>query len=64
MGSLNPARGMFEHAFNIQGIIPNNEAMKYNPLLEKYSARHGVNYGIWYGGQYCRGALYVIKYIF
>ncbi len=27
VGSLNPLGGMFEHAFNIQGIIPNNEAI-------------------------------------
>jgi len=27
VGALNPLGGMFEHAFNIQGIIPNNEAI-------------------------------------
>lgn len=27
VGSLNPLGGMFEHAFTIQGIIPNNEAI-------------------------------------
>lgn len=48
---------MFEHAFNIQGIIPNNEAI-VSIALEKIWRVHGVNYGIWYGGQYCRGALY------
>lgn len=52
VGSLNPLGGMFEHAFNIQGIIPNNER------AGKIWRVHGVNYGIWYGGQYCRGTLY------
>ncbi|MEY8711425.1 PTS ascorbate transporter subunit IIC [Mangrovibacter phragmitis] len=35
--SLNPLGGMFEHAFNIQGIIPNNEAV-VSIALEKYGA--------------------------
>ncbi|KJT32236.1 PTS system ascorbate-specific transporter subunit IIC, partial [Salmonella enterica subsp. enterica serovar Heidelberg str. RI-11-013374] len=34
---LNPLGGMFEHAFNIQGIIPNNEAI-VSIALEKYGA--------------------------
>ncbi|EGP1156728.1 PTS ascorbate transporter subunit IIC [Salmonella enterica] len=37
VGSLNPLGGMFEHAFNIQGIIPNNEAI-VSIALEKYGA--------------------------
>ncbi|CAM3877287.1 PTS ascorbate transporter subunit IIC [Serratia silvae] len=37
VGSLNPLGGMFEHAFNIQGIIPNNEAI-VSISLEKYGA--------------------------
>lgn len=27
LSSLTPLGGMFEHAFNVQGIIPNNEAI-------------------------------------
>jgi PTS system ascorbate-specific IIC component len=37
VGSLNPLGSMFEHAFNIQGIIPNNEAI-VSISLEKYGA--------------------------
>ncbi|MGL5424292.1 MAG: PTS ascorbate transporter subunit IIC [Serratia fonticola] len=37
VGSLNPLGGMFEHAFDIQGIIPNNEAI-VSISLEKYGA--------------------------
>lgn len=37
VGSLNPLGSMFEHAFNIQGIIPNNEAI-VSIALEKYGA--------------------------
>lgn len=37
VGSLNPLGGMFEHAFTIQGIIPNNEAI-VSIALEKYGA--------------------------
>lgn len=37
VSSLNPLGGMFEHAFNIQGIIPNNEAI-VSISLEKYGA--------------------------
>ncbi|MFV8981340.1 PTS ascorbate transporter subunit IIC [Serratia fonticola] len=37
VGSLNPLGGMFEHAFSIQGIIPNNEAI-VSISLEKYGA--------------------------
>lgn len=37
VSSLNPLGGMFEHAFNIQGIIPNNEAI-VSIALEKYGA--------------------------
>jgi len=37
VGSLNPLGGMFEHAFNIQGIIPNNEAI-VSIALEKFGA--------------------------
>ena len=35
VGSLNPLGGMFEHAFNVQGIIPNNEAI-VSMAVEKY----------------------------
>ncbi len=35
VGSLNPLGGMFEHAFNVQGIIPNNEAI-VSMAIEKY----------------------------
>ncbi|TKI04808.1 PTS ascorbate transporter subunit IIC [Martelella alba] len=37
VGSLNPLGSMFEHAFNIQGIIPNNEAV-VSIALGKYGA--------------------------
>ncbi|KAA8996998.1 PTS ascorbate transporter subunit IIC [Affinibrenneria salicis] len=37
VGSLNPLGGMFEQAFSIQGIIPNNEAI-VSIALEKYGA--------------------------
>lgn len=37
VGSLNPLGGMFEHAFNIQGIIPNNEAV-VSIAVGKYGA--------------------------
>jgi len=37
VGSLNPLGGMFEHAFNIQGIIPNNEAI-VSIAREKFGA--------------------------
>lgn len=37
VSSLNPLGGMFEHAFSIQGIIPNNEAI-VSIALEKYGA--------------------------
>ncbi|RWR01286.1 PTS ascorbate transporter subunit IIC [[Pantoea] beijingensis] len=37
VSSLNPLGGMFEHAFNIQGIIPNNEAI-VSIAIEKYGA--------------------------
>ncbi|KAB8312203.1 PTS ascorbate transporter subunit IIC [Erwinia endophytica] len=37
VSSLNPLGGMFEHAFTIQGIIPNNEAI-VSIALEKYGA--------------------------
>ncbi|KEY58056.1 PTS ascorbate transporter subunit IIC [Serratia sp. DD3] len=37
VSSLNPLGNMFEHAFNIQGIIPNNEAI-VSIALEKYGA--------------------------
>ncbi|MBF0784034.1 PTS ascorbate transporter subunit IIC [Muribacter muris] len=35
VGSLNPLGEMFEHAFNVQGIIPNNEAI-VSMAIEKY----------------------------
>lgn len=35
LGSLTPLGSMFEHAFNVQGIIPNNEAI-VSMALEKY----------------------------
>ncbi len=35
VGSLNPLGSMFEHAFNVQGIIPNNEAI-VSMAVEKY----------------------------
>ncbi|HDV7283872.1 TPA: PTS ascorbate transporter subunit IIC [Mannheimia haemolytica] len=35
LSSLNPLGGMFEHAFNVQGIIPNNEAI-VSMAIEKY----------------------------
>lgn len=35
VSSLNPLGGMFEHAFNVQGIIPNNEAI-VSMAIEKY----------------------------
>ncbi|MDY4280130.1 MAG: PTS ascorbate transporter subunit IIC [[Pasteurella] mairii] len=37
VGSLSPLGGMFEHAFNVQGIIPNNEAI-VSMAIEKYGA--------------------------
>lgn len=37
VGALNPLGGIFEHAFNIQGIIPNNEAV-VSIAMEKYGA--------------------------
>lgn len=37
VSALNPLGGMFEHAFTIQGIIPNNEAI-VSIALEKYGA--------------------------
>lgn len=35
VSSLNPLGNMFEHAFNVQGIIPNNEAI-VSMAIEKY----------------------------
>lgn len=35
LSSLTPLGGMFEHAFNMQGIIPNNEAI-VSMAIEKY----------------------------
>ncbi|WP_040975534.1 PTS ascorbate transporter subunit IIC [Necropsobacter massiliensis] len=35
VSSLQPLGGMFEHAFNVQGIIPNNEAI-VSMAVEKY----------------------------
>ncbi|WP_301098545.1 PTS ascorbate transporter subunit IIC [Otariodibacter sp.] len=35
MGALDPLGGMFEHAFNVQGIIPNNEAI-VSMAVEQY----------------------------
>ncbi|MDH2924686.1 PTS ascorbate transporter subunit IIC [Nicoletella semolina] len=35
LGSLTPLGGMFEHAFNVQGIIPNNEAI-VSMAVEQY----------------------------
>ena len=35
VGSLTPLGGMFEHGFNVQGIIPNNEAI-VSMAVEKY----------------------------
>lgn len=35
LGSLTPLGGMFEHAFSVQGIIPNNEAI-VSMAIEKY----------------------------
>lgn len=35
LSSLTPLGGMFEHAFNVQGIIPNNEAI-VSMAIEKY----------------------------
>lgn len=35
LNSLTPLGGMFEHAFNVQGIIPNNEAI-VSMAIEKY----------------------------
>lgn len=37
MGSLTPLGDIFKHAFNVQGIIPNNEAM-VSIALAKYDA--------------------------
>src|SRR5471030_350290 len=37
VGSLNPLGGMFEHSFNIKGIIPNNEAI-VSIAMEKFGA--------------------------
>ena len=34
VGSLNPFGQMFEHAFNVQGVVPNNEAIVAQALLE------------------------------
>ncbi|GJI56280.1 hypothetical protein HEMROJRC1_13920 [Rodentibacter sp. JRC1] len=35
LGSLSPLGGMFEYGFNVQGIIPNNEAI-VSMAVEKY----------------------------
>lgn len=35
VGSSNPLGGIFEHSFNIQGIIPNNEVI-VSIVLDKY----------------------------
>ncbi|VFS80110.1 PTS system ascorbate-specific transporter subunit IIC [Raoultella planticola] len=54
VGSLNPLGGMFEHAFNIQGIIPNNEAI-VSIALEKYGASTALIMAFGMGSQYyCR----------
>ncbi len=57
VGSLNPLGGMFEHAFNIQGIIPNNEAI-VSIALGKIWRFHRAHYGLRDGGEYYCCALY------
>lgn len=56
VGSLNPLGGMFEHAFNIQGIIPNNEAIV--SIAPKIWRFHRAHYGLRDGGEYYCCALY------
>lgn len=38
VGALDPFGKMFEHAFNVQGVVPNNEAIVGQALLEYGSA--------------------------
>ncbi|WP_263120935.1 PTS ascorbate transporter subunit IIC [Cellulomonas sp. RIT-PI-Y] len=38
VGALNPFGDMFQHAFNVQGVVPNNEAIVAQALLEYGSA--------------------------
>jgi len=38
VGALNPFGDMFQHAFNVQGVVPNNEAIVAQVLLDYGSA--------------------------
>ena len=46
LGSLNPLGDIFQQAFNVQGVVPNNEAI-VSTALEKI--RHGdrAHHGVW-----------------
>ena len=63
VGSLNPIGGMFEHAFNIQELFHNNEAIV--SVRWKIRCSDRADYGVWDGGEYYRRAgLPALKYIF
>lgn len=46
LSSLTPLSGMFEHAFNMQGIIPNNEAI-VSMAIEKYGTATALWHSVW-----------------
>lgn len=47
LSSLTPLGGMFEHAFNMQGIIPNNEAI-VSMAIEKYGTATALIMALWH----------------
>ena len=57
VGSLNPLGGMFEHAFNIQGIIPNNEAI-VSYCAGKIRCFNRAYNGVRDGSEYCSRPVY------
>lgn len=63
VGSLNPLGSMFEHAFNIQGIIPNNEAI-VSIALEKYGASTALIMAFGMVSNILVARLTPLKYIF
>lgn len=55
-GSLNDFGTIFNYAFNMQGVVPNNEAI-VSLGLEKF-ARYGIHYVYWNDCQYCHGKIF------
>ena len=50
LGSLNPLGDIFQQAFNVQGVVPNNEAI-VSTALEKYGTAT-AHHGVWHGGKH------------